>query len=194
MSNTNRKQGGTLIDALRENSGWAIAIGILLLIAGVLAIGSPFITGLAVTVSVGALLIVSGLGQCLLAFQAGAFGRGLLIFLLGLIAVIAGGYMVSQPVSGLASLTLFLAAYFVVTGILTIITSLQLRPASGWGWMLANAVVTLFLGAMIWQQWPLSGTWAVGTLFGVQMLMSGFSLLTTGSAVRQVTHAAAAAR
>ena len=194
MSNTNRKEGGTLIDALRENSGWAIAIGILLLIAGVLAIGSPFITGLAVTVSVGALLIFSGLGQCLLAFQAGAFGRGLLIFLLGLIAVIAGGYMVSQPVSGLASLTLFLAAYFVVTGILTIITSLQLRPASGWGWMLANAVVTLFLGAMIWQQWPLSGTWAVGTLFGVQMLMSGFSLLTTGSAVRQVTHAAAAAR
>jgi len=192
MSNT--KEGGTLIDALRENSGWAIAIGILLLIAGVLAIGSPFITGLAVTVSVGALLIFSGLGQCFLAFQAGAFGRGLLIFLLGLIAVVAGGYMVSQPVSGLASLTLLLAAYFVVTGILTIITALQLRPASGWGWMLANAIVTLFLGVLIWRQWPLSGTWAVGTLFGVQMLMSGFSLLTTGSAVRQVTHAAAAAR
>ena len=188
---SNKNEGGTLIDALRENSGWAIAIGILLVIAGILAIGSPFITGLAVTVSVGALLILSGVGQCLLAFQAGAFGRGLLIFLLGLIAVIAGGYMISQPVSGLASLTLFLAAYFIVTGILTIITSLQLRPASGWGWMLANAIVTLFLGAMIWQQWPLSGTWAVGTLFGVQMLMTGFSLLTTGSAVRQLTHAAA---
>jgi len=191
---SNEKEGGTLIDALRQHSGWAIAIGILLLIAGVLAIGAPFITGLAVTVSVGALLIVSGVGQCLLAFQAGAFGRGLLIFLLGLVAVVGGGYMVSQPVSGLASLTLLLAAYFVVTGILTIITSLQLRPASGWGWMLANAVVTLLLGGMIWQQWPLSGTWAVGTLFGVQMLMSGISLLTTGSAVRQVTHAVAAAR
>jgi uncharacterized membrane protein HdeD (DUF308 family) len=192
MSNT--KEGGTLVDALRQNSGWAIAIGILLLIAGMLAIGSPFVTGLAVTVSVGALLIVSGLGQCFLAFQAGAFGRALLIFLLGLVAVVGGGYMVSQPVSGLASLTLVLAAYFVVTGILTIITSLQLRPASGWGWMLANAVVTLLLGALIWRQWPLSGTWAVGTLFGVQMLMSGFSLLTTGSAVRQVTHAVAGAR
>ena len=191
---TKTTQGGTLIDALRENSGWAIAIGILLLIAGILAIGSPFITGLAVTVSVGALLVLSGLGQCFLAFQAGAFGRGLLIFLLGLIAVVAGVYMVSQPVSGLASLTLLLAGYFIVTGILTIITALQLRPASGWGWMLANAIVTLLLGVLIWRQWPLSGTWAVGTLFGVQMLMSGFSLLTTGSAVRQVTHAAAAAR
>jgi len=191
---TKTTQGGTLIDALRENSGWAIAIGILLLIAGILAIGTPFITGLAVTVSVGALLVLSGLGQCFLAFQAGAFGRGLLIFLLGLIAVVAGVYMVSQPVSGLASLTLLLAGYFIVTGILTIITALQLRPASGWGWMLANAIVTLLLGVLIWRQWPLSGTWAVGTLFGVQMLMSGFSLLTTGSAVRQVTHAAAAAR
>jgi uncharacterized membrane protein HdeD (DUF308 family) len=190
---SNEKEGGTLIDALRQHAGWAMAIGILLLIAGLLAIGSPFITGLAVTVSVGALLIVSGVGQCLLAFQAGAFGRALLILLFGVVAVIAGGYMVTQPVTGLASLTLLLAAYFVVTGILAIITSLQLRPASGWGWMLANAVVTLLLGAMIWRQWPLSGTWAVGTLFGVQMIMSGISLLTAGSTVRQVTHAAAAA-
>jgi uncharacterized membrane protein HdeD (DUF308 family) len=192
MSNT--KNGGTLIDALRQNAGWAIAIGILLLITGILAIGAPFITGLAVTVSVGALLIVSGVGQCLLAFQAGAFGRAVLILLFGVVTVIAGGYLVLQPVAGLASITLILAAYFVVTGIIAIFASLTLRPASGWGWMLANAIVTLLLGAMIWQQWPLSGTWAVGVLFGVQMMMSGISLLTTGSAVRQVTHVAATAR
>jgi uncharacterized membrane protein HdeD (DUF308 family) len=190
----NNKEGGTLIDALRQNAGWAVAIGILLLIVGLLAIGAPFVTGLAVTVSVGALLIIGGVGQCFLAFQAGAFGRGLLIFLLGLVAVVAGGYLVSPPVSGLASITLFLAAYFVATGILAIITSLQLRPVSGWGWMLTNGIATLLLGVLIWQQWPLSGTWAVGVLFGVQMMLSGLSLLTTGSSMRQVTHAAAAAR
>ena len=191
---SNAKEGGELIDALLQNAGWAIAIGILLLIAGILAIGAPFVTGLAVTVSVGALLIIGGVGHCFLAFQAGAFGRAVLILLFGVLTVIAGGYIVSQPIAGLASFTLFLAAYFVATGIVAIFASLNLRPASGWGWMLTNAIVTLLLGVMIWRQWPLSGVWAIGVLFGVQMMMSGISLLTTGSAVRVVTHAAAAAR
>jgi uncharacterized membrane protein HdeD (DUF308 family) len=64
-----------------------------------------------------------------------------------------------------------------------------MKPAKGWGWMLANAIVTLLLGAMIWGQWPMSGAWAVGVLFGVQLAMTGMALLTAGSAVRQVTAA-----
>jgi uncharacterized membrane protein HdeD (DUF308 family) len=190
MNDKTTKSGGTLIDAIRENAGWAVAIGILLLILGLLSVASPFASGLAVTISVGALLIFGGVAKCLLAFRAGALGRGVLIFLLGLLTLVVGGYMVSQPVAGLASITLFLAAYFVATGILAIIASFKLKPASGWGWMLANGIVTLVLGLMIWRQWPLSGAWAVGVLFGVQLAMTGVALLSAGSAVRQVTAAA----
>jgi uncharacterized membrane protein HdeD (DUF308 family) len=109
--------------------------------------------------------------------------------LFGLLTLIVGGYLVSQPLAGLASITLFLAAYFVATGILAIVASVQMKPADGWGWMLANGIVTLLLGAMIWRQWPVSGVWAVGVLFGVQLAMTGVALLTAGSAVRQVTAA-----
>jgi uncharacterized membrane protein HdeD (DUF308 family) len=187
MNNKTETSGGPLIDALRQHAGWAVAIGVLLLILGLLSVASPLASGLAVTVSVGGLLIIGGAAKCLLAFRAGAFGRGLLVFLLGLLTLIVGGYMVSQPVAGLASITLFLAAYFVATGIVAAVVSFQLKPASGWGWMLANGVVTLLLGAVIWRQWPVSGAWAVGILFGVQLAMTGMALLTAGSAVRQLT-------
>jgi uncharacterized membrane protein HdeD (DUF308 family) len=186
MSN-DRSDGSTLVDALRTNAGWAVVIGILLLILGLLSVASPLASGLAVTVSVGTLLIIGGVAKCLLAFRAGAFGRAVLVFLFGVLTLLVGGYMVVQPLAGLASITLFLAAYFVATGIVAIFASVQMKPAKGWGWMLANGIVTLLLGAMIWRQWPVSGAWAVGVLFGVQLAMTGVALLTAGSALRQVT-------
>jgi uncharacterized membrane protein HdeD (DUF308 family) len=73
-----RNDGGTLVDALRQNAGWVMTIGILVLILGLLSLASPLASGLAVTVSVGALLIIGGVAKCLLAFRAGAFSRALL--------------------------------------------------------------------------------------------------------------------
>lgn len=173
-----------LLDALRQNAGWAVGVGIVLIIVGILAIGSPLASGLAITLVVGALLVVGGIAQCLLAFRAGAFGRAVLIFLVGLLKLVAGIYLVSRPVEGLASLTLFLAAYFVAVGILVIVAALKLRGTPSWIWMLLNGIVTLLLGLMIWAQWPLSGAWAIGVLFGIQLLMNGIALATIGSAVR----------
>jgi len=181
-----------LLEGLRQNSRWVTGVGILALVVGVLAVGSPLMTGVAITLTVGFFLIVGGLGQCLLAFRAGAFGRGLLIFLIGLVTLITGGYMVSQPLAALASITLFLAIYFFVAGIFAVIAALQLRPANGWGWMLANGVITFLLGLMLWRQWPLSGAWAVGVLFGVQLISTGASLLAIGGAVRGFAKAAEA--
>ena len=187
-TNTAGMEGG-LIEGLRQNAGWVTGIGILLLVMGILAIGSPLVTGMAITWTVGIFLILGGASQCLLAFRAGAFGRALLVFLTGLVTLIAGGFMVSQPVAALASITLLLAAYFLATGVLAIIAGLQVKPANGWGWMLANGVITVLLGLMLWKQWPLSGAWAVGVLFGVQLVSTGVALLVLGSAARGIAKA-----
>jgi uncharacterized membrane protein HdeD (DUF308 family) len=150
-----------LIEGFRQNAGWVTGIG--------------------------TFLILGGASQCLLAFRAGAFGQALLILLIGLVTLVAGGYMVSQPVAALASITLLLAAYFLVTGVFAIIAGLQIRPVNGWVWVLANGAITLLLGLMLWKQWPLSGAWAVGVLFGVQLISTGAVLLALGSAARGIT-------
>ena len=162
-----------LIDAIRQN-------------AGLLAILSPFVAGLSITIMVGALMALSGISQCFLAFRAGAFGRALVLFIVGLLMAVAGFYMMSQPVSGLAALTLILMAFLIATGILEIIVAFQLRPADGWGVELFNGIVTLVLGILLWRQFPLSGVWAIGILFGIKMVFSGWAFIFVGRGVKQL--------
>jgi uncharacterized membrane protein HdeD (DUF308 family) len=175
----------TLAEGLRENAGWAIIVGIVMIIAGVLSLILPLVAGLAVTAVIGGTLLAGGMVQVLLAFKADAFGRGLMIFLLGLLGVVAGVYTLMQPVAALASLTLLLAAYFIATGMLAVMAAFQVRPSQGWGWMLANGIITMLLGVLITAQWPLSGAWAAGILVGVHLLSGGAALVAIGSAVRK---------
>ena len=72
-----------LFDQVRRNAGIAMLSGITLLVAGLLAVMSPFVAGLSVTLMVGVLLLAGGLVQCFLAFRAGALGHGIVVFAVG---------------------------------------------------------------------------------------------------------------
>jgi len=155
-----------------------------MLIAGFLAVAAPFAAGLSVAMVVGVLLLISGATQVLLVFRAGSFGEGFMLVLLGVLSVIAGGYMVSQPLAALATLTLFLAGYFIASGILEVVAAFGARPESGWGMLLFGGIISLILGVMIWQQFPFSGAWAVGVLVGVKLIMAGWALIAIGGAAK----------
>ena len=175
-----------LVDGIRKNAGLTVVSGIILLIAGALAILSPFVAGVSITILGGAMLAVSGIGQCVLAFKTGAFGRGLMVFIVGVLMAIAGFYMMNQPVAGLATLTIILMSYLLATGVLEIIVAFQLKPADGWGLELFNGIVTLLLGIMLWRQFPLSGAWAIGVLFGIKMIFSGGVFVFIGRSVKKM--------
>jgi uncharacterized membrane protein HdeD (DUF308 family) len=177
-----------MLEGIRENASLTITLGVILILAGLFALFSPLLVGLSVTVMVGTLAFVSGVAQCLLAFKIGAFGRGLLTFVVGVLMTVTGLYLISRPVAGLASITLLLAAYFWVTGVIEVITAFQSRPAQGWGWQLFSGIVTLLLGIILWRQFPVSGVWAVGTLFGIKMLFSGWTLVFLGRHLKTVTN------
>ena len=174
-----------LIDGIKENAKLAVISGVILIVAGTFAVISPLVAGLSITILVGLSLVFGGVGQCFLALKAGAFGRALLTFLVGALMVVAGSFMMTQPVAGLASITLLLVAYLIAAGLGELIMSLQLRPADGWGWMLFNGIITLLLGMMLWRQFPLSGAWAIGVLFGIKMVFSGWALVFIGRGVKQ---------
>jgi uncharacterized membrane protein HdeD (DUF308 family) len=186
MSDQAESPDAGLVDGIKKNAGLTVIIGIITLIAGFLAISSPFIAGVSITILVGAMLAISGVSQCFLAFKAGAFGRGLMVFVVGVLMTITGVYMMNQPVAGLATLTIILMSYLLATGALEIIVSFQLKPASGWGLELFNGIVTLLLGIMLWRQFPLSGGWAIGVLFGIKMIFSGWAFVFIGRSVKKV--------
>jgi uncharacterized membrane protein HdeD (DUF308 family) len=185
MANGTRVVGQRLLGAIKAHAGIAVGAGIALILAGILAICAPFVAGVSVMLAIGAMLIVGGVSLCLLSFRVGAFGHGLPLLLMGLLMIFAGGYVLSHPVVALASMTLYLAAYLIVTGIVEIFAGFGARPEPGWGWMVANAVVSLLLGVMLWRQFPISGIWAIGTLFGLKMLMTGLTMTSIGMTVRR---------
>jgi uncharacterized membrane protein HdeD (DUF308 family) len=178
--------GNEFLSGIRRNAGLAIAVGILMIITGILAIGSPLVAGLSVSVFVGLMLLIAGIGRLVLAFRAGSFGRGMLSAIVGIIMAVAGVLMISSPGAGLATLTIFLASYLLIAGIFEIAGSFEIRPAKGWGWTLFSGIVAVLLGFMIWGQFPVSGAWAVGLLVGLQMLFSGIALIMLGSGTRSV--------
>ncbi|MCP4889755.1 HdeD family acid-resistance protein [Rubripirellula sp.] len=159
-------------------------MGILLVIFGVLAIGTPAVAGTAVVIVIGVLMLVAGIVQIVSGLRSEGFSDKLPPLVLGLITTLAGLGVLGHPLLGLEFLTLLLTAFFIIEGIWKIIASFGYRPATGWLAMLFSGVITLALGGLIWKQWPMSGLWAVGVLVGVDLLMTGFSLIAIAATIR----------
>lgn len=184
MANEIQSVDQEMLSTIKTHSGVGIAVGILVAIAGILALLAPLAAGLSIAIAVGILLMVSGIFRMFFAFKMGSFGPGLLVFVVGLLSALAGLYMVARPGMALATITLVLAAYFIVSGVFEIIWAFRLRPIQGWGWTLFSGIVALALGIMIWRQFPVSGVWAVGTLVGIHMIFGGSSIASLCGATR----------
>ena len=178
-------------NVVRQTSTLSILWGVLLIICGMLAIGSPFVAAVAVNVVIAWLIAVAGVVHVILAFQAHKAASVIWKLLVGLAYIALGIYLIMQPTIAVASLTLLLASLFLVEGVLDIILFLQMRSVGGGGWVLLDGIITLVLGGMIYMKWPASSAWAIGTLVGVSMIISGLSRVMISFTVRKVAAAAA---
>ncbi|HHA19787.1 MAG TPA: HdeD family acid-resistance protein [Methylophaga sp.] len=173
-------------EEIGKNTGLVIFTGAIILFMGLFAMSAPLVAGLSLALMVGMLLIISGIGQLVFAVKT---HKGILTYILGILTVVIGGYMVTYPGVALASLTLFLSSYLIISGIFEIVMAFQVRPVQGWGWALFSGVISMILGMMIWNQFPLSGAWAIGIIIGVRLFFSGLTLIMFGSAARNLTKA-----
>ena len=94
--------------------------------------------------------------------------------------------MFANPLLGLSILTLILIGYFVADGMVKIMYAFKHKPEPGWGWVLVSGIITLLLGLVLWRDWPLTGAWAIGVLFGINLIFDGWAMIFTGSAIRGV--------
>lgn len=170
----------------RKNAGWLIGFGVLTVIAGVIAIFAPLGSGLGITIFIGVALVIGGGARIIAAFGADSFGQGALAFIGGLLGAVAGVILAARPELGLATLTLLVGSYLLFDGIASAVLAFRVRPDQGWGWILFSGIVTVLLGILLLAEWPLSGAWALGTLVGVNLLFSGFAMISIGSAAKRL--------
>lgn len=174
------------MSGVNSGRGVLLVLGVLSVVAGFMAMGSPLVTGAFVTMVVGALLLLNGILELVHAFSARGWEVGTLSFLGGVLAIIAGGMLMAQPLIGSAIIAIVLIVFFFVDGIARTVLALKLKPIPGWGWMLAGGVASLLLGVMMWQNWPLSGLWAIGVLIGIRILFAGVTILMVRAVAGQI--------
>jgi uncharacterized membrane protein HdeD (DUF308 family) len=169
--------------ALEKGWGWLLALGIVFIILGIIALGSPYVLTLAVDLMLGWILIVCGIISIVSAFFSGNWGKFLLILLSGVIFVIAGILLLANPLKGVLTLALILAAFLLVEGIFKIVYAFQMKSTQNWGWVLVSGIISLILAMLIWAQWPASIV-IIGLLVGFYILFSGVSLVMLSIAAR----------
>lgn len=150
-----------------------LVLGLLTIALGVLAIVVPHLASIAADLVVGLLLLVIGLLEGVHAVQMRG-RRGQLWRVLG--AVLGAGLgllLLLFPIAGVVSLTLVVAVFLVVEGILKAGMAFQLRPLNGWGWLLTSGVLAMLLGIVIIALWPSAALWVLGLLLGIDLVFSG---------------------
>lgn len=176
----------SVTETVRAKWGWFLALGIALVLGGTLMIALPLASSVAVTVIIALVFAVGGALQIWHAFSVKGWSGFLWNVAIGLVALIGGIAVYTNPLVGTFTLTLVVAAILLAQGVTQILLALKVRPHDGWGWVLAAGIVSLLAGLCIWLEFPTSALWALGVLGGVAVLTNGWSYIAIALAARRL--------
>lgn len=175
---------------IRKSTGWIIALSIILIILGILAILMPGFASAFFTAVLAWIFLISGVVMIVQSFVAKPVRGFWLNLIVGILYVILGIYILSNLLISIAALTFALGILFIAEGIYTIIMGFTNRAGHRMSWLVVlNGVITLILGILVLNQFPFSAIWLIGLYVGISLLFSGVSLLVAALAVRKTVTA-----
>ena len=177
------------LEELPRKWGWLLALGILMLVAGCIGLYMTVAVTLVTVLVYGGLIMAGGILSLLHSFRAREEkwqGR-LSHILLSLLYLLAGIFILINPVAASVALTLLLAALFMAMGILRIVHGLRCRKR-GWKWIspVVVGLIDVIFALIIASSWPISGLWVIGLFVSIEMLMNGWILTFTALAARRL--------
>jgi uncharacterized membrane protein HdeD (DUF308 family) len=179
MSDAQRPQDSS-VAPLRAKCGWIIALGVVYLIAGLIALSSVVMATVASVFVVGIMMLIAGVAEVINAFQFKTWGKFLLWIILGLLYIVAGFVTFENPLLAAAILTLMLGAALVVSGIMRLILAFSLKQGMPWMLVALSGVITLLLGIIILAKWPVSSLYILGIFLGIDLVFAGVGWIFVG--------------
>jgi uncharacterized membrane protein HdeD (DUF308 family) len=172
-------------DELRRGWGWFLALGIVLIVLGTIALTYSWLATAVAVVVLGWMLIFGGVLQAAHAFWRRKWSGFVVDLLVGLLYAVVGALIITHPVTSAVELTLIMAVLFLIAGVFRIIAAVAM-PFHHRGWLMFNGVITAALGGMIIAQWPESGFWVIGLFIGIDMIFNGWSLVMLAMTARRL--------
>jgi uncharacterized membrane protein HdeD (DUF308 family) len=176
--------GGPAVQHLRSKCGWIIALGVVYVIAGLIALSSVVFATRVTVFVVGIMMLISGVAEVINAFQFKSWGKFLIWLLLGALYIVAGLLTFENPLLAASVLTLLLGVALVVSGVMRIVLAFSMREGMSWTTLVLSGIVSLLLGLIILVHWPVSSLFVLGTLLGVDLLIIGIGWIFVGFGLR----------
>ena len=175
---------GSGIEALRAKRGWIIALGIIYVIAGLIALGSVVMATVVSVFVVGIMMLIAGVAEVIHAFQVKSWGKFLFWLILGGLYIVAGFVTFENPLLAAALLTLLLGVALVASGIMRIILALSMKEGTPRIWVILSSIITLVLGLVILAHWPVSSLYILGLFLGIDLILAGVGWISVGSGLK----------
>ena len=159
----------------RMNWKLMLVMGLIMILGGFVALLNPFAATLTVEAIAAAVFLVAGFMQLWLAIRSehGSTNARMIAGVLGVLLILFALSLFFQPIAGLISLTILLAAFFLAMGLVRIWLATRMRDRAGWGWLLASGLVSAALGIFIFFSLPEAALALLGIFLGVELLASG---------------------
>ena len=163
------------------------AEGILLAVMGFAALIVPQVASLAVTILLGWLFLITGIGGLIVTFWAREMPGFWWSLISAALAVLAGLVLLARPMQGVLTLTIVVGAYFLAEGVATILYALEHRRelSERWSWLVIGGAMDIIIAGLIIAGLPGSAEWAIGLLAGLSLMFGGATLIGMALAARK---------
>jgi uncharacterized membrane protein HdeD (DUF308 family) len=176
-------------EGLRRTWKALMAIGVLAILIGCVAILVPAVASVGTAIFIGWILVVAGAFLTAGAFMAHSVGTVVLRLLWALLTVVVGLWLIVEPHNGTLTLTLVLGLYFLFMGITRIAVAFTARGQEGAGLLGLSGIAGLLIGIFVLVEFPSSADWAIGLLVGIDLIFAGWTLVSVALVGRELSRA-----
>jgi uncharacterized membrane protein HdeD (DUF308 family) len=176
-------------EGLRRSWKELMAVGVLAIFVGCVAIVVPAVAAVGTAIFVGCILVVAGMFLVAAAFTAHSVGSLVVRLLWAALTVIVGVWLLAEPHHGAVSLTLLLGIYFLFMGLTRIAVAFAGRGQQGAGLVGLSGVAGLLIGILVLAKFPSSADWAIGLLVGIDLIFAGWTLTSVALVGRELSRA-----
>ncbi|MER6113374.1 HdeD family acid-resistance protein [Streptomyces hirsutus] len=170
---------------LKSGFGRLAALGVILVVAGLIGLFYTGFATLTTMVLFGWLLLIGGVVSLLHAVQARHSNFFWLAVIVAALNIAAGVVVLHTPEAAAEALTMFAALLFLTGGVFRLVGSMVVRGPQ-FGVTFLQGVLGLLLGILVLITWPSSSQYVIGAFLSLTLLFDGLGLIATGYGGRRI--------
>jgi len=154
-----------------------LVVGIISIIAGIVAFANPFAATLTAELLAGYMFTAIGILTFISAFQDQGWGARIWAILLGVLITVFGLSLVMNPLEGVVRLTFIVAGLMMIIGVFRLVIAFTPMAAGARGILVVAGILSIALSLMIFTNFPWSSAVVLGIFLAIELISNGVSLI-----------------